>query len=293
MTCVSTSRLLHRIREFFRDVDLDVVCLKKKNSYTIYWADDRLPLAKLRPTGRGDYVEVYYWDEDHWESATESGLVLPLDELLQYIMDDPDGLFFETDDSGNDASEVVSLEFAAVVHSLRGLVYMSVLVGGAVGGLFAGVGPGGAWGFLAGVVWSLPRRRWQWDVQFLLLYLAMVGTPVGLFAGAAGVLGSGVNGAVAHGAWGPICGVLAGALFSRLALAGGWLTRAIGFAAGLLVASRLMELVHLRDHFVGLALAAVAACASAGIYGWLGRHVVEPMNHVRHARGAALGSTTD
>jgi hypothetical protein len=281
MTHVSHVRLLHRIREYLEEVDLDVVCVKQKNSYLICWDDDGQPLAKLRPTGRGDYVEVYYWDENRWESTTESGLVLPLEKALEYITDDPDNVFFEADDSDDGDSEEVSSEFAAMVHELRNGVHLCVLLGGVVGGLFAGVVAGGAWGALAGAVCSLPRRRSQWHVRILLSYLVLLCTPMALLAGAVGVLGSAVHGAVAHGVWGPICGVLAGAFFCCCICAGGWMTRSAGFAAGFLLAVRLMELFQLRDHFVGLALIAIAACASAGIYGVLGRYVLEPMNRVQ------------
>jgi len=59
-----------------------------------------------------------------------------------------------------------------------------------------------------------------------------------------------------------------------LMFGGTWLARGIGFAAGLTLASRLVEIAQLRDHFVGLALVAVAAALSAAFYASLVRQYV-------------------
>ena len=143
MVTVATSYFRHVIEEYFDNLDLDVVCRKKRNAYVIYWADDHLPLAKLRPTGQDDEVEVYYWDESHWRPVNEFGLVLQLTECLQYISDDPEGLFFDADEQHGVVPWGGSPEFAAAVCLFHRNIFSCAVLGGAAGGMASGTGLGG------------------------------------------------------------------------------------------------------------------------------------------------------
>ncbi len=96
-----TARHFRRcIEDYFEEHELDVVCRKTRSAYALYWADDLTPLARLRPTGRGDEVELFRWDQGRWHHVREFGLTMPLAESLEYIQEDPDGLFFESQDQG-------------------------------------------------------------------------------------------------------------------------------------------------------------------------------------------------
>ena len=52
--------------------------------------------ARLRPTGKGDDVEVLWWSHrDKWESIGDfGGIILSLDEALDYVAEDPMGCFW-------------------------------------------------------------------------------------------------------------------------------------------------------------------------------------------------------
>ena len=62
MTVASQNYFQRQIEEHFEDLELDLVVRKRKRGYNIYWADDLDPVARLRPAGRDDVVEVDWWD---------------------------------------------------------------------------------------------------------------------------------------------------------------------------------------------------------------------------------------
>jgi hypothetical protein len=263
MSQVAVRHPQRRIREFFDRVDLDVVCLKKRNAYAIYWADDREPVARLRPTRQLDQVEVDYWDDDKWEPANEPGHARSLDEALEYIAEDPDGRFFDPDET---KSAGVSPEFCAAARTLLGEIILCALAGAVVGSLFAGAVQGGWRAALVGLAISAAWWRLRARTRSLRVGAIVAILPVTLVAAAGGVLGGGINGAVAHGVWGPVCGVLAGAFVSVFACTGRIATWLVGFASGLTLAAVLVEEMQLHGHFSALALAAVGAWTGAGIY---------------------------
>src|SRR3954451_12013267 len=48
------------------------------------------PLARLRPTGRDDEVEILWWRHGRWGAIGDfGGLRMPLDDALGHIADDP------------------------------------------------------------------------------------------------------------------------------------------------------------------------------------------------------------
>jgi hypothetical protein len=61
---------------------------RRNRGYTIYRTSTGAPVARLRPTGQGDRVEVLYWSlwKERWASAGTFGrTVLPLEDALRFI----------------------------------------------------------------------------------------------------------------------------------------------------------------------------------------------------------------
>jgi hypothetical protein len=73
------------------------VAIRKSGAgYSLFREDTGEPLARLRPVGLDDRFEVLYWsDRDRWESVGDlSGHLLPLDQALAFIADDPARCFW-------------------------------------------------------------------------------------------------------------------------------------------------------------------------------------------------------
>ena len=82
-----TDNIVQRI-ERFRFSRGAVVCERRNHGYTLYHALSGAPVAKLRPTGRDDSVEVLYWSawKERWTAACPFGrTVLPVNEALDFI----------------------------------------------------------------------------------------------------------------------------------------------------------------------------------------------------------------
>jgi len=65
-----------------------VVCERRNRGYTLCHTLSAAPVARLRPTGRDDSVEVFYWSawKERWTAAGPFGrTVLPVDEALDLI----------------------------------------------------------------------------------------------------------------------------------------------------------------------------------------------------------------
>jgi hypothetical protein len=61
---------------------------RRNRGYTLTHATSGAPVARLRPTGQDDRVEVLYWSlwKERWTSAGPFGrTVLPLDDALRFI----------------------------------------------------------------------------------------------------------------------------------------------------------------------------------------------------------------
>lgn len=69
---------------------------KAGKGYSLFVAEDGSPIARLRLTGKGDEVEVLWWSHRYrWESLGEfGGEFMPLDEALDFVADDPYGIFW-------------------------------------------------------------------------------------------------------------------------------------------------------------------------------------------------------
>jgi hypothetical protein len=69
---------------------------KDPRGYSLFHEETGEPLARLRPTGAKDLVEVLCWGyRERWEPIGDfGGILMPLDEALVYIAEDPMGCFW-------------------------------------------------------------------------------------------------------------------------------------------------------------------------------------------------------
>jgi len=59
---------------------------RANRGYTLYSRRTGGPIARLRPTGQGDTVQVLWWRREAWASPGDFGpLTLPLDEALAFV----------------------------------------------------------------------------------------------------------------------------------------------------------------------------------------------------------------
>jgi hypothetical protein len=61
---------------------------RRNRGYTLYHEASGAPVARLRPTGCNDSLEVLYWSawKERWRSTGPFGrTVLPIQEALQFI----------------------------------------------------------------------------------------------------------------------------------------------------------------------------------------------------------------
>jgi hypothetical protein len=79
--------ILERI-ERFRFPKGPVVAERRNRGYSILHANTGAPIARLRPTGRDDRVEIFYWSswKGRWApTGPFGGTILPLDKALHVI----------------------------------------------------------------------------------------------------------------------------------------------------------------------------------------------------------------
>jgi hypothetical protein len=65
-----------------------VVAERRNRGYTLYHASSGSPVARFRPTGRNDSVEVLYWSawKQRWAATGPFGrTILPIDDALHFI----------------------------------------------------------------------------------------------------------------------------------------------------------------------------------------------------------------
>ncbi len=82
-----THDIVQRI-ERFRFPRGAVVAEHRNRSYTLYHALSGSPVARLRPTGCSDSVEILYWSawKQRWAATGPFGrTVLPVDDALDFI----------------------------------------------------------------------------------------------------------------------------------------------------------------------------------------------------------------
>jgi hypothetical protein len=82
--------MLERIQVFDRTQGGGVVVERAGKGYSLFSAATGAPIARLRPTGAGDNVEILWWRRERWASYGAFGrLVLPLDRALDCIASEP------------------------------------------------------------------------------------------------------------------------------------------------------------------------------------------------------------
>jgi hypothetical protein len=65
---------------------------RRNRGYSLHHAETGVPVARLRPTGRDDRVEILYWSswKQKWAPTGPFGrTVLPLDDALRVIEQQP------------------------------------------------------------------------------------------------------------------------------------------------------------------------------------------------------------
>jgi len=83
--------IIRRI-ERFRFRHAPVAAEWRNKGYTLFHADTGRPIAKLRPYGRDDLMEVLYWSlwRERWAAVGPFGsTIVPLDEALHIIAHEP------------------------------------------------------------------------------------------------------------------------------------------------------------------------------------------------------------
>jgi len=83
--------IIQRIESFpFRRAP--VAAERRHKGYTLVHAETGAPIARLRPIGRGDQMEIFYWSlrKQHWAPVGPFGrTVAPLDKALRIIASEP------------------------------------------------------------------------------------------------------------------------------------------------------------------------------------------------------------
>ncbi len=63
-----------------------VEVVRAKGGYTLYSRRTGGPVARLRPTGDSDRVQVLWWRRDAWGAPGDFGpVIMPLDEALAFV----------------------------------------------------------------------------------------------------------------------------------------------------------------------------------------------------------------
>ena len=90
-TLILDDEIIQRIERFaFRRAP--VAAERRNKGYTLLHAETGAPIARLRPIGRDDQMEILYWSswKQHWAPVGPFGrTVAPLDEALRIIAFEP------------------------------------------------------------------------------------------------------------------------------------------------------------------------------------------------------------
>ena len=63
-----------------------VEVVRANRGYALYGRHTGAPVARLRPTGKGDDVQVLWWRRGAWGNPDPFGReVMPLDEALEFV----------------------------------------------------------------------------------------------------------------------------------------------------------------------------------------------------------------
>lgn len=82
--------MLARIQAFNRVRGGGVAVQKAARGYSLLSERSGAPIARLRPTGEGDKVQVLWWNGERWAASGPFGIAtMPLNEALDYIASEP------------------------------------------------------------------------------------------------------------------------------------------------------------------------------------------------------------
>jgi hypothetical protein len=82
--------MLERIRAFDRARGGGVQVERSSKGYSLFSTATGSPIARLRPTGAGDRVEILWWRRERWGPFGPFGrTVLPLNDALTLIVSEP------------------------------------------------------------------------------------------------------------------------------------------------------------------------------------------------------------
>lgn len=95
-TVKKSDPFLTRIEAFIEQQGGGVIIRKTAGGYSLFRESSGKSVARLRPTGKGDSVEVMWWSHrDRWDEIGDFGpMVTPLDAALKYVAEDPMGCFW-------------------------------------------------------------------------------------------------------------------------------------------------------------------------------------------------------
>ncbi len=80
-----------RIEAFNQARGGGVLVHKAGRGYSLLSERTGAPIARLRPTGDADTVQVLWWNGERWGASGPFGIVtMPLDKALDYIASEPD-----------------------------------------------------------------------------------------------------------------------------------------------------------------------------------------------------------
>ena len=73
-----------------------VLIEKRSEGYSLFREDNGRPIARLRPSGKDDLVEIMWWSHrGKWERIGDMGpMMMPLEAALECIAKDPMGIFW-------------------------------------------------------------------------------------------------------------------------------------------------------------------------------------------------------
>ena len=87
---MSGDALLERIEAFNRARGGGVVVRKVARGYTLLSERTGAPVARFRPTGEADKVQVFWWNGERWAASGPFGIVtMPLDRALDHVANEP------------------------------------------------------------------------------------------------------------------------------------------------------------------------------------------------------------
>jgi hypothetical protein len=66
-----------------------VTARRVTRGYSLFSSRTGAPVARLRPLGEGDRVEVLWWRRDAWGPVGTFGVVFDLDDALAFIAAEP------------------------------------------------------------------------------------------------------------------------------------------------------------------------------------------------------------